>query len=163
MNALDKIVYKFGELLARNSHGQHAPMQVLAIDLLDSTSHIWLQASIANTEVGENIRELCGWLSRNMMKKKFVSWKVRDFASQFFVRYIAQDPSEAFWPKQHRDKPVDKPSTTIPMLNMDEDIRVRFRAAVVNARLFTLARSAGWDPLDKYDAIKGGLTKDLSK
>jgi ataxia telangiectasia mutated family protein len=49
------------------------------------------------------------------------------------------------------------------MLNMDQDIRVRFRAAVVNARLFTLARFAGQNSLDMYNTIKEGLTKDLSK
>jgi ataxia telangiectasia mutated family protein len=49
------------------------------------------------------------------------------------------------------------------MLNMDQDVRERFRAAVANARLFTLARFAGQNSLDMYNIIKEGLTKDLSK
>ncbi|KAG1759417.1 hypothetical protein EDD22DRAFT_865200 [Suillus occidentalis] len=48
------------------------------------------------------------------------------------------------------------------MLNMDQDVRERFRAAVANARLFTLARFAGQNSLDMYNIIKEGLTKDLS-
>ena len=163
MNVLEKIIDKFGDILTWYSHSQHAPLQILAVNLLDSTSHIWLQKSIMDTEIGDKMRQLCGWLARNMMKKKFVSWKVRDFVSQFLARYIAQEPSESFWPKEHTDKPVDPPSIMIPMLNMDEDIRVRFRASVVNARLFTLARFAHWNPLDMYNTIKEGLTKDLSK
>lgn len=162
-NILDKILDKFEEILGWYSHCQYVPLQVLAVDLLDSTSHLWLQKSMVDTELGEHIRELCGWLSRNMMRKKFVSWKMRDFASQFLARYIAQDPSESFWPKVHRKKPVDPPSIIIPTLNMDEDIRVRFRAAVINARLFALARFAGWNSIEMYNAIKEGLTKDLSK
>jgi ataxia telangiectasia mutated family protein len=160
---LNALLDKLGDLLDLHSHSRNVGLQLMAVDLLDSTSHFWLQKSNADTDVGVHIRELCGWLSHNMMKRKFASWKMRDFASQFFARYIAQDPSESLWPTVYRKTPVERPSTIIPMLNMDQDIRVRFRAAVVNARLFTLARFAGQNSLDMYNTIKEGLTKDLSK
>ncbi|KAG2132781.1 hypothetical protein DEU56DRAFT_812008 [Suillus clintonianus] len=162
IDVLNELLDKFEDLLGSHTHGRNVNLQVMAVDLLDSTSHIWVQKSIADTDVGDHIRELCGWLSHNMIKRKFTSWKMRDFASQFFSRYIAQDPSESFWPTVCQKKPVERPSTIIPMLNMDQDIRVRFRAAVVSARLFTLARFAGQNSLDMYNAIKEGLTKDLS-
>ncbi|KAG1746583.1 uncharacterized protein EDB91DRAFT_1345361 [Suillus paluster] len=162
VDVLNEILQKVGELLGEHSHGHNAYLHVIVVDLLDSTSHLWLQKSIADTDVGDHISELCGWLSHNMWKRTFASWKMRDFASQFFARYIAQDPSESFWPTLYGKKPIQRPSTIIPMLNMDEDIRVRFRAAVVNARLFTLPRFAGQNSLDMYNAIKEGLTKDLS-
>ncbi|KAG1739997.1 hypothetical protein EDB19DRAFT_1709685 [Suillus lakei] len=162
IDVLNALLNKFGNLLGSPTHRRNVDLQVMAVDLLDSTSHFWLQKSNANTDIGDHIRELCGWLSHNMIKRKFVSWKMRDFASQFFARYIAQDPSESFWPTVYEKKPVERPSTIIPMLNMDQDIRVRFRAAVVNARLFNLARFAGQNSLDMYNTIKEGLTKDLS-
>lgn len=163
IDVLNALLEKLGDLLELHTHSRNVDLQLMAVDLLDSTSHFWLQKSNADTDVGDNIRDLCGWLSHNMMKRKFVSWKTRDFASQFFARYIAQDPSESFWPTVCQKKPVERPSTIIPMLNMDQDIRVRFRAAVVNARLFTLARFAGRNSLDMYNIIKEALTKDLSK
>ncbi|KAG2364853.1 hypothetical protein BDR07DRAFT_1400476 [Suillus spraguei] len=162
IDVLNALLDKFEDLLPLHTHGRNVELQLMAVDLLDSTSHFWLQKSNADTDVGDHIRELCGWLSHNMMKRKFVSWKMRDFASQFFARYIAQDPSESFWPTVCQKKSVDPPSTIIPILNSDQDIRVRFRAAVVNARLFTLARFAGQNSLDIYNTIKEGLTKDLS-
>lgn len=162
IDVLNALLEKLGDLLELHTHSRNVDLQLMAVDLLDSTSHFWLQKSNAGTDVGDHIRDLCGWLSHNMMKRKFVSWKTRDFASQFFARYIAQDPSESFWPTICQKKPVERPSTIIPMLNMDQDIRVRFRAAVVNARLFTLARFAGRNSLDMYNIIKEALTKDLS-
>ncbi|KAG0709334.1 hypothetical protein DFH29DRAFT_870306 [Suillus ampliporus] len=162
VDVLNDILQKVEELLGLYPHRRNAYLQVMVVDLLDSTSYLWLQKSIADTDVGDNIGELCGWLSHNILKRKFASWKMRDFSSQFFARYIAQDPSESFWPTSYDEKPIQRPSTIIPMLNMDEDIRVRFRAAVVNARLFTLARFAGQNSLAMYNTIKEGLTKDLS-
>jgi ataxia telangiectasia mutated family protein len=160
---LNALLDKLGDLLDLHAHNRNVDTQLMAVDLLDSTSHFWLQKSNADSDVGDHIRDLCGWLSHNMMKRKFVSWRMRDFASQFFARYIAQDPSESFWPTVYQKKPIERPSTIIPILNMDQDIRVRFRAAVVNARLFTLARFASQNSLDMYNIIKEGLTKDLSK
>ncbi|KAG1770724.1 hypothetical protein EDD22DRAFT_769941 [Suillus occidentalis] len=91
---LNALLDKLGDLLDLHSHSRNVGLQLMAVDLLDSTSHFWLQKSNADTDVGVHIRELCGWLSHNMMKRKFASWKMRDFASQFFARYIAQDPSD---------------------------------------------------------------------
>ncbi|KAG2343944.1 hypothetical protein BDR05DRAFT_883039 [Suillus weaverae] len=162
IDVFDALLDKFEDLLGSPTHRRNVDLQLMVVDLLDSTSHFWLQKSNAGADIGDQIRDLCGWLSHNMIKRKFISWKVRDFASQFFARYIAQDPSESFWPTIYEKKPVERPSTIIPILNMDQDIRVRFRAAVVNARLFTLVRFAGQNSLDMYNTIKKGLTNDLS-
>ncbi|KAG1876416.1 hypothetical protein DFJ58DRAFT_754177 [Suillus subalutaceus] len=162
IDVLNALLDKLEDLLGLHTYDHNVDLQLMVVDLLDSTSHFWLQKSNADSDVGDHIRELCGWLSQNMIQRNFVSWKIRDFVSQFFARYIAQDPSESFWPTVYKKKPVERPSTIIPMLNMDQDIRVRFRAAVVNARLFTMARFAGQNSLDIYNTIKEMLTKDLS-
>jgi ataxia telangiectasia mutated family protein len=49
----------------------------------------------------------------------------------------------------------------LPGLGADEDIRVRFRAAVANSRLFTIARVVGQDPILLYDTIKRSLTLNI--
>ncbi|KAH7923978.1 hypothetical protein BV22DRAFT_1196306 [Leucogyrophana mollusca] len=166
VKVLDEILDKLGDLLRDYTYSQSVQLQLLATNVLSSTSHIWLQKSCAESELGENVRSLCSWISQITETKKVRSWRVRDTISRFFDWYLSQDPSLSFWPKVNHeddeDEPVASPATILPILGADEDIRVRFRAAVANARLFSIARATGREALNLYEEIRVSLTRDLT-
>ncbi|KAL0953735.1 hypothetical protein HGRIS_004926 [Hohenbuehelia grisea] len=165
---LDSLLDTMGELLNDYTHSKSETMQQLAIRLLDSTSHIWLDEQIAAGDIGNKVRQLCGWLSGAARKNKFASWRVRDTLVRFLDRSMKLDPNQSIWQAVDDDEDDDNqqadmlPISLLPMMGEDEDIRVRFRAAVANARLFAAARALNFPPLELYDRIRRKLTLDLS-
>ncbi|KZT27904.1 hypothetical protein NEOLEDRAFT_1059985 [Neolentinus lepideus HHB14362 ss-1] len=168
---LDKFLDKFGELLVQYHYSRSEDLQVLAVEFLDSTSHVWLSRSEEalppeDGNVACNVIELCRWLRNTLKDGKIRSWKTRDRLARFFDRYVAQDPQQAFWKSQPPDEEEEEtvdilPAAIIPTLGSDADVRVRFRASVLNARLFRVAYLNNYDPLPLYSSITASLCRDL--
>ena len=161
-STLDLFLKKIGDLLQQYNYSRSEKLQLLVTQFLDSTLHIWSQESMANSEIGDDIREFCHWISSILKDNKIRSWKLRDFAVRFLDRYLHTDPSHSVWARDGVDMDC-LPANLLPILGADRDIRVRFRVAVVNARLFSIARTVGQDALVLYDTIKRSLTTDLQK
>ncbi|KAJ7612476.1 hypothetical protein DFH06DRAFT_1274623 [Mycena polygramma] len=94
------------------------------------------------------------------------SWKIRDALARFYDRYLMHDPSQAAWfnPEEDEDEKAEGlPTKVLPEMNRDDDIRVRFRAGVLNAHLFAVGRSTGLRALDVYHPyLQNMLTRLLS-
>jgi ataxia telangiectasia mutated family protein len=171
VNNLDKFLDEFAKLLQLYTYARSEQLQLLATHFLDSTLHIWLIQPVVASEVGDKVRQLYEWLSGTLRKQKIRAWKIRDSLARFFDRYLACDPSQVAWTVLDDDEDEQQklerlnglPSALLPMMSSDEDIRVRFRVAVVNARLFAYARRAQHPVLATYDAIKQWYTVDLDK
>jgi ataxia telangiectasia mutated family protein len=161
-NNLDRFLRKIGDLLTQYNYSRSEKLQVLVTHFLDSTLHLWLQGSAMDNEVGDNVRALCHWISNILREDKIRSWKLRDYVIRFLDKYLVMDPRQAFW-SHGEDDTETLPSSLLPMLGADRDLRVRFRAALVNARLFSVARTIAEDALALYDTIKQHLTLDLKE
>jgi len=159
-NNLQQFLDKIEQLLTQYNYSRSEKMQALATQVLDSTLHLWLQDSVKSSDVGEDIRVLCRWISDILREDKIRSWRLRDLVVRFLDRYLAMDPKQAAWPISEDGLEV-LPANLLPILGADRDIRVRFRVAVVNARLFSIARDIGCEPLVLYNTIKQRLTIDL--
>ncbi|KDQ61410.1 hypothetical protein JAAARDRAFT_509432 [Jaapia argillacea MUCL 33604] len=165
---VEKFLDKFGTLLDQYAFSRSERLQLMLIHFLDSTSYTWLNHAIINAEVGGQIRNLSHWLSTMLQKGKIRSWKIRDRLAAFLDHYLVQDPSQGVWkPGEDDDAPATAdsivlPSAILPTLGRDEDIRVRFRVALTNCRLFSLIRSLNEDPKDLYMAIRTHLCTDLT-
>ncbi|TFK51797.1 hypothetical protein OE88DRAFT_1658419 [Heliocybe sulcata] len=165
---LETLLVKLGELLSQYHYSRSENLQVLAIEFLDSTSHIWLDGSDEGISaeqggVASKVVELCQWLRDTLANDQIRPWKTRDRLACFFDRYILQDPQQAFWKAHAPQEPASMlPTALMPTLGADDDVRVRFRASILNARLFRFAYLNKYDPLPLYSSITDSLCKDLA-
>lgn len=171
IDVLDNLLVKCADLLRRYSHAISDQFHFLVVDLLKSSLHIWMEREATTSAIGEHVQVLCGWIS-NMMeatetKKKPTFWKIRDLVARFLAEYLAKDPSQAFWPTDYHELEIKRPLSTLLALNLDEDIRVRFRAAVLSAILFAVGHDElirEYESLDGfYQVVRDSLPKDLAQ
>ena len=173
LDVLDNLLVKCADLLQRYSHAISDQFHFLVVDLLKSSLHIWMakDSEAATSAIGERVQVLCGWIS-NMMeaaetKKRTTFWKIRDLVARFLARYLAEDPSQTFWPADYHDVEVKRPLNSLLALNLDEDIRVRFRAAVLCASLFAVGHDElihEHENLDGfYQQVRDSLPRDLAQ
>jgi serine-protein kinase ATM len=146
---------------------------LLGIQFLHSTSHLWMQPAVADSQLCKSVRLLHGWLSKMISKDKMISWRVRDRLVCYLDHYLTIDPHEAFWSlpiegegAEDEETYLDEeclPSRILPRLADDGDVRVRFRVAVANGRLLRTTEVTGIDPLPIYERMKNGLTVYLDQ
>lgn len=171
LDVLDNLLVKCADLLRRYSHAINDQFHFLVVDLLKSSLRIWIAKEAATSPIGEHVQDLCGWIS-NMMeaaetKKKITFWKIRDLVARFLAEYLAEDPSQTFWPADYHDTEIKRPLSTLLALNLDEDVRVRFRAAVLSASLFAVNHDElihQYENLDDfYQLLRDSLPRDLAQ
>ncbi|THH15268.1 hypothetical protein EW146_g5182 [Bondarzewia mesenterica] len=169
VTTLDHFLEKFESLLIQYTYSLNGQLQLLVIQFLESTISLWTQGPVADSETGEHARSLCRWLLDSLGGGKTRCWKIRDSIVTFLDQYLAQDPMEKVWSMSYFDDDDDEirpsivPTAALPTMSNDQDIRVRFRVANANARLFTLSRFQHSNPMELYDTIRKGLCIDLSK
>ncbi|KAF8448998.1 hypothetical protein L210DRAFT_3618742 [Boletus edulis BED1] len=171
LDVLDNLLVKCADLLRRYSHALNDQFHFLVVDLLKSSLHIWMAKESATSPICGHVQVLCGWIS-NMMeatetKKKSTFWKIRDLVGRFLAGYLAEDPSQTFWPTDYHEVEIKRPLSTLLALNLDEDIRVRFRAAALCAGLFSVDRDElihEYENLDGfYQLVRDSLPRDLAQ
>ena len=145
------------DLLKQYQFARNERIHQLVIDLLDSTLSIWLTPQAQSNDVGEMVGELCAWLAKALRKQKISTWTLRDALAQFLDRYLSLDPSQTCWSTAVEDLPT----ALLPMMTADHDIRVRFRVAVLNTRLFDLELHTGQSPTTMYTLVQQWYTVDL--
>lgn len=165
---LDNFLEKLNIMLRKYRYSRSESLQCLVTEFLDSTLDQWSAESVACSDVGEKVRQLCRWLGDMLLGNKIRSWRTRDAVCRFLTRYIVSDPAQSIWstPLPDDEDEVDKdalPASMLPRLGADQDIRIRFRAATANAMLFEVARRSPRDPAELYANIKGWLTTDIDE
>ena len=159
LKQLDSFLTQMSELLKQYQFARSERIHQLLIDLLDSTLSIWATPQAQSNDVGEMVGEFCAWLAKALRKHKISTWTLRDALAQFLDRYLSLDPSQTYWSSTEEDLPT----TLLPMMTADHDIRVRFRVAVLSTRLFDLEVHTGQSPTTMYTVVKNWYTIDLEK
>lgn len=145
---------------------------LLAIQFLHSTSHLWMQPAVADSQLSKKVRLLHDWLSRKVSDGNMASWRVRDRFVCYLDHCLTIDPHEAFLsstvegPGVADEETLDMellPSRMLPKMADDEDVRVRFRLAVANGRLLRAAEVTCVDPMPIYERMKNGLSVYLDQ
>lgn len=137
------------QMLASHQYGRSDSVKMLTVDFLESTMHSWLQESSRGSDLAIDAGKLMGFLSDCVMRKKAarMSWKLRVRVCRFFLRYLDADPPESFWfPGPGHPDPSSKTksaSNAVIGLNGDEDLRARFSAASMSARLAETTQQRG--------------------
>ncbi len=182
LTTLDNLLVKFASLSTQYIYQLNDELKLMIIRLLDSTAHLWTQPDFVGYDVVDKVRNFFVWLLElvritkdedgKRTKTKVRSWKVRDAFVAFLARYMSLDPFERFWTMalpsvddddahSNDDHPPTLPSHTLPTINEDDDIRVRFRSAYANATLFNLSRFNNNNPMVHYREIHASLCTNM--
>jgi ataxia telangiectasia mutated family protein len=179
---LDNLLVKFGSLSTQYIYQLNDELKLMIIRLLDSTAHLWTQPDLTGYDTVDKVRHFFRWLlglvrvtkdeGGKKTKTKIRSWRVRDAFVAFLARYMALDPFERIWAARSSavDDDVDSsdghapilPSHTLPTINQDDDIRVRFRSAYANATLFNLPRFNNEQYMAHYREVHANLCTNVT-
>jgi ataxia telangiectasia mutated family protein len=179
---LDNLLVKLASLSTQYIYQLNDELKLLIIRLLDSTAHLWTQPDFVGYDTVDKVRHFFRWLldlvrvtkdeDGKRTKTKVRSWRVRDAFVAFLARYMALDPFERIWTTRSPsidagdadssdDHPSSLPSHTLPTINEDDDIRVRFRSAYANATLFNHSRFNNNHPMAHYREVHASLCTNV--
>ena len=155
----------FGDILRQYSYSKQQSVIIAFLDFLHSALCVWKLDDDLAKAVHSDLRESYAWLAGLLMKGTSRSWVLRDAIARFFGRYLEEDPTQRTWMDDSGD--VDQrghpPAAFLPILNNDRDIRVRFRAAFINAGLFSISHHFGQQALELYESMKKYFPPHLEK
>ncbi|KAF9466074.1 hypothetical protein BDZ94DRAFT_1319724 [Collybia nuda] len=169
-NSLDNLLGELGRLLALYAYARSQNLQMLTTNVLRSTLDFWVSKDfkVTDNDILDKVQGLCAWLSGALRNQKIKSWRVRDAFARFLDAYLVRDWRELTWAPPEEDETDNReknwetfPTRLLPFMNSDEDIRIRFRVAVINARLFAVARKLQSSPMEMYDLIKEWYSVDV--
>lgn len=159
---LEDILEEVLEFCTNYSYSRSESLYLLIVQLLDATLDVWLMTTHdATLNVRENAQKLCIALLQAVGNKTLRHWTSRDQFSRLLNKVLDREPTQALWLASVDAE--DLPSAVLHLMGSDDDIRVRFRVAVINARLFNLARHLNQSPFDWYNAIKSFLATHIDK
>ena len=156
---ISEIIFVLGELRASYFYGRSEAVQYLMIDVLDASMDLWLPPTV-DSELKHLICKALERLNDDVDEGRIQSWKCRDRFVQFFDHYFRADRVQESWAWDIIQKRLTE--FLYPRLG-DVDIRVRFRAATVVPRLFTIEGFAHRNPLELYAEMRQDLTSDLNE
>jgi ataxia telangiectasia mutated family protein len=170
-NNLKRFLDKFSSVVTGSyTFGRREMVLLLLVFFMQSTLPVWLHENVRATDVGKNVGDFLEWLSQLIKKNSARSWKVRDAIARFLDDYLSHDPSQGFWNSEQdlsqntNPVPPDSlPSALLPLMAEDDDIRVRFRVASLNSRLFSIAQPVDVDPMVLYSSVLKHLTKNIDE
>lgn len=167
LNSLEKVLtrtYQFACSVESN---------LLAVQFLYSTSHLWIQPGMDETDLGYGVQLLHDWLAENIIEDRVSSWQAREYLIHYLEHYLTIDPNQTFWTipfvKEVGDEEIGKPdprsfpSVLLPRMSNDEDVRVRLRGAVANGNLLIAVQTTKANPIPTYEAIKSNLSSQLDR
>ncbi|PFH50273.1 hypothetical protein AMATHDRAFT_41011 [Amanita thiersii Skay4041] len=165
-NTLDSLLNALSRPLSLYAYAKNGHLHLVTIQALHSTINFWLTEQISTGEVSSKIRQLCSWLSTALQKKKLRTWWTRDAFACFLGEYIERDPQQHAWSLENDDSDESENAENLPtdllmLMNSDEDVRVRFRMAVLTGQLFNISRRLGYDPLVMYDNVRKHYTTQI--
>lgn len=158
---LSKILRRLDEEVLRAYEFSHMEaMHLLCVQLLSATMPQWLNSDAGNSDVRTNMLELIFHYSKQLESHHIHSWRVRDALLRFFGSYLSADPTQSFCLEavlsgEENDRPAAEllPDQRIVKANSDQDMRVRFTAAVCSSILLTNEYLVDREHLEVYDAI----------
>ncbi len=167
LKTLHSCLIEFGDVLTRYAYSKQQTVIIASLDFLNSALGVWKADDQLANEVQLDLQKIYIWLSGLLVKRSCRSWALRDAIARFLGQYLAEDPSQEFWIKStHDDSSIlqDRlPTSLLPRLNCDRDIRVRFRAAFINASLFSITHHFKQPPLELYELMKRFFPPHLEK
>ena len=162
---VDDLLSCIEEPLISYNYGCSDDLHISVIRLLFATAHLWLQSSFP-AETAAKVRTVMNWLASSLKNGTLCSWRTRDMLCRFGDRYLGLDPMQLFLTNSSNEDTSDVdglPDELLIFMIKDEDIRVRFTAALSCARLFSTPYIRSRDPMEVYTNIREQLCVEIDK
>ena len=168
VSTLEGLLDQLNEVCTPYAYQHSEDTLLLVVQLLDKTSHVWMDPSVAVGLAGQTARSYCWRMVHRLNLRSQRSWRVIDAIIRFLDGYLTKDPSQELWtmPVEDCDVPDESqlPAAALPTLGNDDDIRIRFRVAATSPRLLTAGRLARRDlMLEVYRDIHKNLSTQQEK
>ncbi|KAJ3839321.1 hypothetical protein F5878DRAFT_130270 [Lentinula raphanica] len=152
---LAQFISIFGDHLRSYSNIKSEGFNLQVISFLDATLSLWLNLAPTHENTADDFWALVNHYTGQLQRDKLKHWRIRDSVARLCDKYIVLDPTQHAW----LDEETDSPMHILPSLIGDVDIRIRFRAAAINARMFEIPG----DPMALYDTIRQNYTTQLEQ
>lgn len=154
------------QMLAAYTYGRSEVAQLLTVTFVESTMNAWLHESNQDSDFSDDIQRVLSYLAENVGRKNArMSWRVRLRICHFFLRYLEMDPSQSFWCPANQDPiSAQTPASVIVSRNGDPDMRSRFSAASMAAKLAETTLERGIEPETLHASVNTAMSmkEDLS-
>lgn len=182
---IERFLEEFGDLLKQYAFSRSEEFQRLLVALLTVCLPFCNLDEADARDVDHQFNDLCAWIFEVLQSKKFKSWSLRDDLSRFLLAYItafsserpgallrqrnaSQVEDEGLSLQDAKENPDDihdlgVPTALVLRLNEDVDMRVRFRAAVINAHLYSFLTEEDFPAIQLYDHMRQRYTTSLDK
>ncbi|KAG8966808.1 Serine/threonine-protein kinase tel1 [Tulasnella sp. 419] len=155
------------DILKLYSHNGSPEVQSLLLQFLSSTCHSWTELAPDDPDdpLGGYMQSFLGWISGLIIRAKVLCWRVREEFIQLIDLYVGLDPECKLWPTTVNSLSGDDISLTslLGFMAKDVDTRVRFRVAIVNARVVQTVAPYVENIHDLYKAAYNNLCADVSR
>ncbi|KXN87389.1 Serine/threonine-protein kinase TEL1 [Leucoagaricus sp. SymC.cos] len=157
-NHLQRYLDTLNDFFGSYEFEQSERIQQLLSQFLHSILELWLSSA----DVRDQVEDLPKWLLKRHKKEKAKYRTERDAFIRFIDKLVFQQPRALEWLLSPGSSLSDEALlTSLPLRvwNRDNDIRIRFRIAILNARLFHATQH-----LDIYPSVLyKGLTEFLTE
>lgn len=130
---LERCLKVLGKILTSYKYQKSEQVLLVTCQLLNCVLESWL----SNVEVRNGVEDLLDFLLKRNLRKQARYRSERDAFIRFVEQVVIHQPHSLEWVLEEKlTKEVLLTSLPLGPWNMDDDVRVRFRAANLNARIF---------------------------
>lgn len=154
-NHLQRFLDALNDFFTSYEHEQSKRMQQIISQFLHAILELWLSSA----EVRDQVKDLPKWLLKHHRKEKAKYRTERDAFIRFIDLLVLRQPHSLEWLLLKGKGVLSEEDllTSLPLKawNRDNDIRVRFRVAILNARLFHAIQHLDIYPSALYTGVQG--------
>lgn len=165
INTTDLIsLFKSCERLVNAPRDRRDPQLFLyVIQCLQSSLRQWMGTT--DKDLVGSVEGLLGWILkiRDAHVAHWNMWSVRDSFARFLEQLILLYPRYEPWPTKNDQQEARRPVDLLVDMCGDLDIRVRFRVAASNSRIFHVAKQLDISEVELYRMLRGALTNNLER
>lgn len=153
-NNLQHCLDALGEFFGSYEYEKSEQMQQISSQFLHAIIELWF----SNAEIRSQVKALPKWLLKRHRNEKAKYRSERDAFIRFVDQLVLRQPRSLEWLllKQNEELSDELLLSSLPLeaWNRDSDIRVRFRVAILNARLFHALQCLDIYPSVFYTGIR---------
>jgi ataxia telangiectasia mutated family protein len=153
---LDRCLKVLGKILTSYKYQKSERMLQVTCQLLNAILESWLNSA----EVREGVEDLLDFLLKRNLRKQARYRSERDAFIRFVEQVVIHQPHSLEWVLEEKlTKEVLLTMLPLGLWNTDNDVRVRFRAAVLNARIFHALQPLDISPSLFYTGLQQYLNQ----
>ena len=151
------LLESIGAVLKQYVSSKSHTLRLLLLEVLHSTIDVWESQAGRQSEVRTVVQTFLSFFAGFATNQLQSSWGLRKNLAEFMTHYLEVDPTAELWKPADQDGNIleDRlPLYLLRQMNFDDDMRVRFPAAVLSGHVMALSSKLGLDPPTAYQDFR---------